>query len=1184
MKNQDASDQIRPQAVGASTAQGTAQNKVKNKLPNVQPYEDISASAALLGQVIAQLQNEALAFDSKPLESLLGLLSQFNVDELLAEHVSQLRNYLLDLNATLVEQTSVIPKGDNLALATSTSAGGATGSSAKIESSLLNTQESAVRQLATQSVMRDSLSSVQFSTANLLNAIDVSSLDESFTQLNWSIGAVENAILGLGKDLPKRFEQGVGNAIRGLLNTVASLKVVNVKSVQQQITVNNQLALKPKGKQTQPSKDKIGLSDTLQDAAPSVSALAPKNTSKKRVKPQAKRQSTNGKGARRNKQPVPLKVTKLKHNKTKNTAVSKYKQPAATPVNALNQLDIQSLTEGDLSSIIDLAPEVLEAANLKGPAKALKTALPALKQLDMQGIASGDISSILDTAPDLMAAANLKGPAKALKTALPALKQLDMQGIASGDISSILDAAPGLMEAANLKGPAKALKTALPALKQLDMQGIASGDISSILDAAPGLMEAANFKGPAKALKTALPALKQLDMQGIASGDISSILDAAPGLMEAADFKGPAKALKTALPALKQLDIKGIMDGDLQSLLKAAPDLLNSFGFGDAASVLKKHGAAIGKLDFKGILNGDLSSVGDAATEFLSSLGGDEEQAPKKKQRKKRTRNRKGKRGGAQRKHTQYRSNNKPWAKEGRDVTQAKPKAKAKSAKPALKVLDGGLNEQPKKQTANKPTKSSPKQSVKQVSKLKLGKGMAANDPIFGKMNKPKFKAGGLFKGLARSPIAKTLGRFTGPLRSIMGAADMASTLADDSLSKREKSQQIGTAAGGIGGAMAGAAAGAAIGSIIPGVGTLIGGAIGGAIGSFGGESLGGFLGDWFGSKLEDDKPTSSQASNTADNTSTSTQSQPALLANAQPLSIGKVDQTLGRPAANDALVKSVASNTQKTSETSNNLRSSQLQNTSSQSASVQSTANNSQQTQPTNASSIFGNILSLAGNVLGPVGAITGTIMATQPKANKPGSVVSKMANATGILGHVVNGLSILNTANNDALSAKEKAQSIGETGGSWLTGELISRSLGKSKNPRVAAVAPLLSFFGSTVAGKMTGGVSGWFSEKVLGKEQANAKADTQLATASQGAALLSPKLENDPNALHEITKKDQTSSSSQPNVNSSVAVNANITVNATPEMSAVDIAEQIKQVLEQKQQQAQRDMRLRYIDEVA
>ncbi|MBD1581293.1 hypothetical protein [Pseudoalteromonas sp. S16_S37] len=1164
MKNQDASDQIRPQAAGASTEQGTAQNKVKNKLPNVQPYEDISVSAEVLGQVIAQLQNEALAFDTKPLESLLGLLSQFNVNELLASHVTQLRAHLLDLNATLAEQTSAFPQGKGpqgadllgeghqeqaptVALAQRPASTG----SATIESSLLSTQESAVRQLDAQSVMRDSLSSVQFSTANLLNAIDVSSLDESFTQLNWSIGAVENAILGLGKDLPKVFEQSVGNAIRGLLNTVASLKVVNVKTVQQQLTINNQFTAKLKGNQAEPDKNKIGLSDTLQSAAPSVSALEPK-AEKQQAPSQVKRKGTHGNatkhnGKKGNKRSVPsaLNATKRKQSKAKNVDAGNYKQPAAKQVSALNQLDLQSVAAGDLSSLIDLAPDILEAANLKGPAKALKTALPALKQLDMQGIASGDISSLLD-------------------------------------------AAPGLMEAANLKGPAKALKTALPALKQLDMQGIASGDISSLLDAAPGLMEAANLKGPAKALKTALPALKQLDMQGIASGDISSLLDAAPGLMEAANFKGPAKALQSALPALKQLDMKGIMEGDLQSLVKAGPDLLNSFGFSDAASVFKKHGAAIGKLDFKGILNGDLSSVGDAATEFLSSLG-DDEQPSQKQQKKKPAKNRKGKRRGGKRNQAQYRSNNKPWAKEGRDVTQAKPKAKVKVAKPALKVLDGGLNEQPRKQSSKTSNKLSTKQPVKQTSKLKLGQSGAANDPIFGKMNKPKFKAGGLFKSIARSPIAKTLGRFTGPLRSIMGAADVASTLSDDSLSKREKSQQIGTAAGGVGGAMAGAAAGAAIGSIIPGVGTLIGGAIGGAIGSFGGESLGGFLGDWFGSKIDDEAPASPETSNTTDSVAQGTQSQPASLANAQPLSIGKVDQTLGRTAANDAIVKSVVSNTQQTNQDNNQTLSSQVQSTSSQSTSnkstsVTSTANNSAQSQSASTSNTFGSILSLASNVLGPMGAITGTIMATQPNANKSGSKMSKVANATGALGHAVNGLSILNTTNNDALSAKEKAQSIGETRGGWVAGELISRTLGKSKNPVLAAAAPMLSFFGGGAVSKAVGGVSGWFSEKVLGKEQANAKPASELAAKSPDAAVLSSKLENDPNALHEITKREPKSTSSQPNVNSSVTVNANITVNATPEMSAIDIAEQIKQVLEQKQQQAQRDMRLRYIDEVA
>ncbi len=1081
----DPSDQNRATQQGASTLQGTAENKVKNKLPKIQPYEDISASAELLGQVMQQLQSQALAFDSKPLESLLGLLATFNVNDLLANHITDLRAHLLELNAALEVSASssavnITSPSQQTPIASNTGRDNA----ANVEAGLLNVEESVVRQLGTQSIMSENLVSVQASTLGLLKAIDVESLDDSLTSLDWSIGAVTHSIEQLSNELPSGVEEGVGNAIRELLDTVASLKVKGV-STQQINKVTKQAAASTTAQNQQMADNKGPAPDKLKPAVPSANKLiaktvanpifdkgkASKISTALHDKPLGKNKRAGKKrGAVQTQTQVSKKQASSKLpavNQLNMQAVAEgdlasilelapqllkaanLKGPAKalkTAMPALKQLDLQGIASGDLSSVLDAGPDLLKAANLKGPAKALKTAMPALKQLDLQGIASGDLSSVLDAGPDLLKAANLKGPAKALKTAMPALKQLDLQGIASGDLSSVLDAGPDLLKAANLKGPAKALKTAMPALKQLDLQGIASGDLSSLLDAGPNLLKAANLKGPAKALKTAMPALKQLDLQGIASGDLSSLLDAGPDLLKAANLKGPAKALKTALPglkqldlqgiaagdmsslldagpdllkaanlqgpadalkksipALKQLDMKGIMDGDLQSLVKAGPDLLNSFGLNDAASVFEKHASAIGKLDFKGILNGDLSSIGDAATDFFENLGSDdapEEQKDKPKKGKKRNRKRnKAKRKGTKNRQSQPRSNTQPWVKDAQDDTEHnlsnKHKGKpAQSPKPALKVLEGGRKDNAKQAAASNKSQS--------ASQAKLGKGVAANDPVFGGNKQAKPKVGGFVKRLMKNPLAKTLGRFTGPLRAIMSAADIGGTLADDSLSKREKSQQIGSAAGGAGGALAGAAAGAAIGSIIPGVGTLIGGAIGGAIGSFGGESLGGFLGDWFGSSLEDSDAKQSAAQQTD-------------AATTHALTIANVDASLGG-AANDPSFEQGSSH-----------------------------------------------------------------------------------------------------------------------------------NALAKSRSH--------------------------------------SAKASQKLAPAQQLAdEQQADMLASNPSDLNTLGQKTTSDKSPAQHVNSSVTVNANITVNATPEMSALDIAEQIKQVLEEKQQQAQRDMRLRYIDEVA
>lgn len=81
-----------------------------------------------------------------------------------------------------------------------------------------------------------------------------------------------------------------------------------------------------------------------------------------------------------------------------------------------------------------------------------------------------------------------------------------------------------------------------------------------------------------------------------------------------------------------------------------------------------------------------------------------------------------------------------------------------------------------------------------------------------------------------------------------LGALDIGSTLMNDSLSSKEKSQQVGGTVGSMGGAMAGASLGAAMGSFVPVIGTAIGGIAGALIGGMGGDSLGSWIGGLFGS------------------------------------------------------------------------------------------------------------------------------------------------------------------------------------------------------------------------------------------------------------------------------------------------------------------------------------------------
>lgn len=109
-------------------------------------------------------------------------------------------------------------------------------------------------------------------------------------------------------------------------------------------------------------------------------------------------------------------------------------------------------------------------------------------------------------------------------------------------------------------------------------------------------------------------------------------------------------------------------------------------------------------------------------------------------------------------------------------------------------------------------------------------------------------------KPRTRSMHGRTLGKLGGLTRKLpyigaaLGALDIGSTLMNDSLSSKEKSQQVGGTVGSMGGAMAGASLGAAMGSFVPVIGTAIGGIAGALIGGMGGDSLGSWIGGLFGS------------------------------------------------------------------------------------------------------------------------------------------------------------------------------------------------------------------------------------------------------------------------------------------------------------------------------------------------
>jgi hypothetical protein len=107
---------------------------------------------------------------------------------------------------------------------------------------------------------------------------------------------------------------------------------------------------------------------------------------------------------------------------------------------------------------------------------------------------------------------------------------------------------------------------------------------------------------------------------------------------------------------------------------------------------------------------------------------------------------------------------------------------------------------------------------------------------------KTSTSAGSIFK---KYPRVMKLLKVPG-IGTALSVGSILSTLADESLSRKEKMEQIAGSLGGIGGGLLGAAAGATIGTaVLPAFGTLIGGLLGGAGGALFGEELAGAIAKW---------------------------------------------------------------------------------------------------------------------------------------------------------------------------------------------------------------------------------------------------------------------------------------------------------------------------------------------------
>jgi len=195
-----------------------------------------------------------------------------------------------------------------------------------------------------------------------------------------------------------------------------------------------------------------------------------------------------------------------------------------------------------------------------------------------------------------------------------------------------------------------------------------------------------------------------------------------------------------------------------------------------------------------------------------------------------------------------------------RSVTQVFTGAAEKTAESKwLKRIFGFLTDARKKQTAYE------KATADSLDKIEKKDGGAGAKGGFIDSLTSAFPAlGGLTATLAGlgtklAFLGKRFPLIAGALKGFGSIFDIFSAWNSTDMSREEKAEKVGGAAGSftgavggmLGGAKAGGLAGAAIGSVIPVVGTAIGGAVGtflgGLAGYFAGDSLGEIAGKWFG-------------------------------------------------------------------------------------------------------------------------------------------------------------------------------------------------------------------------------------------------------------------------------------------------------------------------------------------------
>ncbi len=159
---------------------------------------------------------------------------------------------------------------------------------------------------------------------------------------------------------------------------------------------------------------------------------------------------------------------------------------------------------------------------------------------------------------------------------------------------------------------------------------------------------------------------------------------------------------------------------------------------------------------------------------------------------------------------------------------------------------DAALGGDDKKDKKDKTSKKPKPATVKPRSRLGnlLNMGRKAGGFISDRFNLSNAKNVVTSPGVTST--VNTVAKKVPALTALYGAVDASQALLDDTLTKKEKSQEVGGAIGGAGGAIGGMMMGAAAGTAlipIPVVGTVVGGIIGGIMGQLGGDMAGSAVG-----------------------------------------------------------------------------------------------------------------------------------------------------------------------------------------------------------------------------------------------------------------------------------------------------------------------------------------------------